>query len=119
MIASVIRDYHPKDLMQFIKGHPDILKEKKVIYEKTSRLLDLNLTMLPTDRDVWMKAVTFSTEYSLLPNDAIHTATCSVYGTEHMATNDSDFERVSFLCIWKPEKREEPEEQKNHNNRQN
>jgi predicted nucleic acid-binding protein len=63
--------------------------------------------MLPTDRSVWMKAVTFSTEYSLLPNDAIHAATCNIHNMEHMATNDSDFERVSFLCIWKPEKSEE------------
>jgi len=56
-----------------------------------------------------MKAVTFSTEYSLLPNDAIHAATCNIHGIEYMATNDSDFERVSFLCIWKPEKSEEQE----------
>ena len=31
-----------------------------------------------------------------------------------MATNDSDFERVSFLCIWNPEKPEAPEEQENN-----
>ncbi len=109
VIASVIEEYHPKDLIQFIKGHPHVLKEKKAIYEKTSRLLDLNLTVLSTDRNVWMKAVTFSTECSLLPNDAIHAATCCIHGLEFMATNDSDFERVSFLCIWKPEKSEEQE----------
>lgn len=46
VIASVIEEYHPKDLVQFIKGHPHVLKEKKAIYEKTSRLLDLNLCSL-------------------------------------------------------------------------
>lgn len=104
LIASVIEKYHPKDLMQFIKKHPHVLKERKAIYEKTSYLLYLNFTMLPTDRSVWMKAITFSTEYALLPNDAIHAATCNIHSVEHMATNDSDFERVSFLHIWRPEK---------------
>jgi len=83
VIASVIEEYHPKDLIQFIKKHPHILKERKAIYEKTSRLLDLNLTVLSTDRNIWMKAVTFSTEYSLLPNDAIHAITCDIYNIEY------------------------------------
>ena len=65
--------------------------------------MDLNLTMLSTDRETWVKAVALSAEYSLLPNDSIHAATCSTYGIEHVASNDSDFERVSFLRIWKPE----------------
>ena len=108
LIASVIKEYHPKDLMYFIKGNPHVLKERKDIYEKTLRLLNLNLTMLSTDREIWMKAVILSTEYALLPNDAIHAATCSVHGIEHVATNDSDFERVSFLNIWKPEEIKEP-----------
>ena len=59
VIASMIEEYHPKDLMQFIKKHPHDLKERRAIYEKTSHLLDLNLTVLSTDRNVWMKAVTF------------------------------------------------------------
>jgi predicted nucleic acid-binding protein len=110
VIASVIKEYHPKDLIHFIKRHPHVLKERKPIYKKTLRLLDLSLTMLSTDREICMKAVTLSTEYALLPNDAIHAATCSVHNIEHVATNDSDFERVSFLNIWKPEKAEESEE---------
>ncbi len=115
IVASVIGECHPKDPIQFIKRHPDVLKERKLIYEKTLHILDLNLTMLSTDRETWVKAVALSTEYSLLPNDSIHAATCNTYGIEHVATNDSDFERVSFLCIWKPEEagKYEKEEQKN------
>lgn len=106
VIASLIKEYHPKDPIQFVKKNPHVLKERKYIYKKISLLLDLNLSMLPTDREIWIKAVKLSVAYSLLPNDAIHAATCSIYNIEHVATNDSDFERVSFLKVWKPEKTE-------------
>lgn len=106
VIASLIKEYHPKDPIQFVKKNPHVLKDRKYIYEKISLLLDLNLSMLPTDREIWIKAVKLSVAYSLLPIDAIHAATCSIYNIEHVATNDADFERVSFLKVWKPEKTE-------------
>ena len=102
LIASLIKEYHPKDLIQFIKKNPHVLKKRKYIYEKISLLLGLNLNMLPTGRETWTKAVKLSVKYSLLPNDSIHAATCYIYNIEHIATNDSDFERVSFLKVWKP-----------------
>jgi len=42
-----------------------------------------------------------SKEYGLLPKDAIHTASCKYYDIKNIATNDSDFERVDFLKVWK------------------
>ncbi len=38
----------------------------------------------------------------LLGNDAVHAATCKAFGVSDIATNDADFERVSYLRIWKP-----------------
>jgi len=40
--------------------------------------------------------------YRLLPTDALHAAACQFYGIWHIATNDSHFEQVDFLQVWKP-----------------
>ncbi|MCC7572371.1 MAG: PIN domain-containing protein [Candidatus Methanofastidiosum sp.] len=38
-----------------------------------------------------------SKEYGLLPNDAIHAASCKYYDIKNIATNDSDFESLEAL----------------------
>jgi len=38
-------------------------------------------------------------EYRLLPNDALITATCRMYGIGNIATFDEDFERVPWLRV--------------------
>ena len=44
----------------------------------------------------------YMTKYNLLSADAIHSVSCKLHGIEHIATNDSDFERVDFLKLWVP-----------------
>lgn len=51
----------------------------------------------------WLKySKTLSMENNLLFSDAIHATSCKVYGINHIATNDSDFDRVDFLKNWRP-----------------
>lgn len=39
---------------------------------------------------------------NLLPRDAAHLAILNHYGIKHIATNDSDFERIASLHVYKP-----------------
>ena len=41
-------------------------------------------------------------DYALLTNDAFHVATMKGHGITNIATNDSDFERVEWIKVWKP-----------------
>lgn len=41
-------------------------------------------------------------EYILLPRDALHAATCKLFGVNNIASTNPDFERVDFLMQWTP-----------------
>ena len=88
-----------KDSNIYIKTNPDVIREidSKIIEEVFSLP---NLYFLNIENYKNIGSAMF--EYSLLPNDAIHVATCKEHGITNIATNDKDFERVNFLKIWKP-----------------
>ena len=60
------------------------------------------LKVLSLDYSISRIALKCAKEYHLLPRDALHAACCKAYGISEIATNDGDFNRVSFLTIWKP-----------------
>jgi hypothetical protein len=88
-----------KDVVKKIKEDPKILGEISIdVVDDTFRLDNLNI--LEYTPEISIKD--FIADYLLLPNDAIHAATCKYYDIKNIATNDSDFERVNFLKVWKP-----------------
>ena len=58
-----------------------------------------HLKVLSLDYSISRIALKCGEEYRLLPGYALHSACCKAYGIEEMATNDSDFKRVSFLTL--------------------
>jgi predicted nucleic acid-binding protein len=60
------------------------------------------LKVLNLDYSISRIALECAKEFHLFPRDALHVACCKAYGIKEIATNDSDFERVSFLNLWKP-----------------
>jgi predicted nucleic acid-binding protein len=62
------------------------------------------LEILTVDGGLVEKSIDLGLRYGLLTTDAIHLSTIKQYGITNIATNDSDFERVESLTIYKPEK---------------
>ena len=88
-----------KDVVKKINEDPQILGDIPIdVVDDTFRLDNLNI--LEYNSEISIKE--FIVRYSLLPNDAIHAASCKYYDIKNIATNDSDFERVDFLKVWKP-----------------
>ncbi|MFQ6072310.1 MAG: PIN domain-containing protein [Methanosarcinales archaeon] len=103
LILEVCDRYNklPYEAVRFIKQNPHILsqtnKSKQVIDEilkyKGLKVLEIGYSTIIEAKKLFN---------ILLGNDAIHAATCKIYGIYDIATNDSDFEKVDFLNIWKP-----------------
>ena len=88
-----------KEFPKLIKDKPEILSE--IPSEVVDEILTLeNIKFLEYRPEADIKY--FISKYSLLPNDAINVATCKLYNIENIATNDSDFNRVNFLNIFRP-----------------
>ncbi|CAG0980561.1 hypothetical protein METP3_02055 [Methanosarcinales archaeon] len=82
-------------------------KVYKPVREYSDYLTELTysgLKILIVDAGVISKSIDFGSRYGLLTTDAIHLSTIMQYGINNIATNDSDFERVDSITLYKPEK---------------
>ncbi len=86
-----------------LKKNPKPFINIKSPYLIIEELLDYQgLKIVEIGEAISRKSILLSNRYQLMPNDAMHVATCQFYDINNIATNDSDFERVDFLNIWKP-----------------
>ncbi len=79
-----------------------MISECDVAYGVLDDIFDSAVVILPLTLEVLQHAKSLSKKHNLLLSDAIHAASCEVYGIKHIASNDIDFERVDFLKRWKP-----------------
>ncbi len=82
-------------------------KVYKPVKEYCDYLTDLTyggLEILAVDGGLVEKSIELGLRYGLLTTDAIHLSTIKQYGINNIATNDSDFERVESITIYKPER---------------
>ncbi|VVB94464.1 tRNA(fMet)-specific endonuclease VapC [uncultured archaeon] len=82
-------------------------KVYKPVREYSDYLTELTyggLEILTVDGGLVEKSTDLGLRYGLLTTDAIHLSTMKQYGIINVATNDSDFERVESITIYKPER---------------
>jgi predicted nucleic acid-binding protein len=102
VVGEVRKKYGGNDIVHFIKEHPYVISECSVAYSVLDDIFNSRMVIMPLTLEVLKYAKTFSKKYNLLFSDAIHAASCNLFNVKHIATNDSDFERVDILKIWKP-----------------
>jgi len=72
-------------------------------WHDTLRLLNLNLLLIPVSESVLRSAQTERQAAGLLTNDSLIISCMREYGLSYLATNDSDFERVAGIILFKPD----------------
>ena len=68
----------------------------------TQRILALNLLFMPVNETIIRNAQTVRQEAGLLTNDSMIVAGMREYGLSFLASNDSDFEPVRDITVFKP-----------------
>jgi predicted nucleic acid-binding protein len=89
-------------ILSIFKDHLYVISECSVAYSVLDDVFNSRMVIIPLTLEVLQYAKTFSKKYNLLFSDAIHVASCNLFKIKNIATNDSDFERVDFLKIWRP-----------------
>jgi len=95
-----LRGIAPYRVAREIKRDPSLIE--LVDFDAVTMLfdeLDLNISFIGFE---CVEVTMLMEKYNLLPNDAMHLATMEKYGLTNIATNDSDFERVDWIKVWKP-----------------
>jgi predicted nucleic acid-binding protein len=107
MIAEVVEKYkvEPKSVVSYLKKKNwGIIKGLNKAWSAVEIIKRIeNLRIVEIDREIFDTALGCSKKYCLLSNDSFHVATMKKYRVTNIATNDSDFERVEWLKVWKPQ----------------
>jgi len=89
--------------VRYLKDNPQVISSLTTCRENIERIEHINnLRVIEVPSRLFSKAINFSWRYGMLTTDAIHVATMHEYNIKTIATNDRDFERVSWLKVWKP-----------------
>lgn len=87
---------------KLVKRTPRLLKGLRAynLLEAAQQIPNIHLTdVLATD---WTAAVEISKKHQLLANDALHMAVMKREGIDSLASDDSDFRRVSGIKVYQP-----------------
>ena len=95
---GLINNPKPKDL----KGNCAVIRQLTDYWQKTMRLLSLNLLLIGLDEPMVRAAELERQQGCLLTNDSMIISCMRNWGIGMLATNDGDFEPVAGITVYKP-----------------
>jgi len=105
MIAEVIKKElarNTREVLKLLKHDKSIIPSLNICWQEIDKIFASEFTVLEDMPNIFRKAIQISREYSLLSSDAYIASFANVYGITNIATNDTDFESVRWIKVWKP-----------------
>jgi len=100
--AAILVDIKVKDYVKYLKAQPDIVKKlvnHQIIPEK---IASFNLEIISADVNTIVRSQQMKKRYGFLSNHALSLQIMEDLKINNLASNDSDFERVNFIKLYKP-----------------
>lgn len=94
----------PGQVIQYLKRKPEALEELEayaIVDEVDTRY---DLIILEVTADIFRMARRLMQAYRLMSNDALHLAVMQKSNLQNLVTNDSDFDGIEGVHVWKPRK---------------
>jgi len=86
-----------------LRSHSTLIPSLSDYWRDTERILNLNVLFLSTNEEIVRNAKAERQQFGLLTNDSMIVSCMRSYGITILATNDTDFERVSGIAIYRPD----------------
>ena len=104
MIVEAIEKYELplRGIVRYLKEHPDIVMTLEKYSIAPEKIYQMNVAILAVTLQDFLGSRGIRDSYGLLTNDSTSVSIMERFGITDIATNDSDFERVSGVRIWKP-----------------
>jgi len=100
--AKIYRLCSEQNVVNMLKREPEKISELMQVWKNYADLKDYPIIICSFDETALDMAVDLSNRHGLLISDASHLAVMKAQGITNIATNDSDFERVNGIDIYKP-----------------
>ncbi len=100
--ATIVKDIESKDLVKYLKAHPDIVKKLVEHHSIPEKIVSFNLEIVSPDIRTIERSQQMKRRYGFLSNDALSIQIIEDLKINNLASNDSDFERINFIKLYKP-----------------
>ncbi len=100
--VAVLPGVKPKDLVKYLKTHSDAVKKLVNHQSIPSKIASFNLEIVSPGIDAIVRSQQMKKRYGFLSNDALTLQIMEDLRIDNLASNDSDFERVDFIKLYKP-----------------
>ncbi len=94
----------PHDAVRFLKKRPELISELNKCEAAVGEIPDYNIEILPIEREAIFESGELRKKHNLLTNDSLNLYAMRANKLKYIATNDSDFDRVEWITVWKPER---------------
>jgi len=91
-----------RDMVKYLKAHPDIIKKLVTHQIIPGKIASFNLEIISLEIDTIERSQQMKMRYGFLSNDALTLQIMEDRKINNLASNDSDFERVPFITLYKP-----------------
>lgn len=85
-----------------LKKHPEIVQKLTRHIQNTVEIKEMGIQILPVTYSDYESSSEIRKCYGFLTNDSINLALMQIHDITQIATNDSDYERVSDIEVFKP-----------------
>jgi len=100
--ATILTDIKPKNLVMYLKVHPDIVKKLVGHQSIAQKIASFKLEIISPDINTIERSQQMKRRYGFLSNDALSLQIMEDLKISNLASNDSDFERVNFVTLYRP-----------------
>jgi len=100
--ATFLANIKAKGLVKYLKVHPDIVKKLVSHQSIPEKIASFNLEIISPDINTIERSQQMKRRYGFLSNDALSLQVMEDLKIHNLASNDSDFEKVSFITLYKP-----------------
>jgi len=104
MIVEAVEKYgRPlKGIVRYLKEHPDVVMGLGKYSIAPEKICQMNVITLVTTLEDVLDSKRIRESSGLLTNDSVSVSVMKRFGILNIASNDSDFERVAGIEVWKP-----------------
>lgn len=104
MVAEAIETYQlsPNKTVSYLKNHPECVRTLSRCAQAVGSIPKMNIKIVGLSASIFNMAFEISKESGFLTNDSLNLTIMCQHRLKHIATNDSDFDHIKNIKIWKP-----------------
>jgi predicted nucleic acid-binding protein len=85
-----------------LQGKDHVVRQLTDYWRRVLRLSASGIAILPLDEFRFTRAHVLRQQHGLMTNDSLLLAAADVFGIGALATNDSDFDNIPWMTVYKP-----------------